>query len=48
MSFDNSRREGIKVFQIEDYTTSVVLLGLRLMFIFKNIVASTSLSLFNV
>ena len=48
MSFGNSRRDGIKVFQIEDFATFVVLLGIMLMFTFKNISTSTSPGLFSV
>ena len=42
MSFGNSRRDGIKVFQIGNSMTFARLLGIRLMFSFRNIVASTS------
>ena len=48
MSSGNSSRHGIKAFQIEDSATFAVLLGIGLLFGFKNIVASTSLDLFSV
>ena len=35
MSSCNSRRDGIKVFRIKDFATSVVLLGIELLFSFK-------------
>jgi hypothetical protein len=48
MSTGNSRQDGIKVFQIEDLMTFVVLIRIIHLFGFKNIVASTSPSLFSV
>ena len=41
----NSRRDGIKVFQTGDSATSARLLGIRLVFSFKNIVDATSLGM---
>ena len=41
----NSRRDGIKVFQIRDSATFARLLGIGLMFNLKNIIASTSMGL---
>jgi hypothetical protein len=41
--YGNLGRDGIKVFQIGEYATSAGLLGIRLMFSFKNIVAPTTL-----
>ena len=42
MLFGNSGQDGIKVFQMGDFVTVAMLLGIRLVFSFKNIVASTS------
>jgi hypothetical protein len=43
MSSGYSRQDEIKVFQFGDSVTYVGILGIRLMFNFKNIIASTSL-----
>ena len=41
----NQGQDQIKVFQIKDFVTSVGLLGIRLVFNLKNIIASTSMGL---
>ena len=48
MSTGNSKQDGIKVFRIKDSVTFVVLLEIKHLFGFKNIVASTSPGLFSV
>lgn len=45
MPYGNSKRDGIKVFQIQEFAISIVLLGIMLVFNFQNKILGASVTI---